>query len=63
MPNPPLTSLRKRLADIDRAVSHAPTTRQLSIAVHAILKLLDDMELSRIKDFTESIAEVSDAAE
>ena len=63
MPNPPLTSLRKRLADIDRSVSHAPTTRQLSIAVHAILKLLDDMELSRIKDFTESIAEVSDAAE
>ena len=63
MPNPPLTPLRKRLADIDRSVSHAPTTRQLSIAVHAILKLLDDMELSRIKDFTESIAEVSDAAE
>ena len=52
MPNQPLTSLRKRLADIDRSVSHAPTTRQLSIAVHAILKLLDDMELSRIKDFT-----------
>jgi hypothetical protein len=63
MPNPPLTSLRKRLADIDRSVSHAPTTRQLSIAVHAILKLLDDMELSRIKDFAESIAEVPDATE
>ena len=43
MPNPPLTPLRKRLADIDRAVSHAPTTRQLSIAVHAILKLLDQV--------------------
>ena len=63
MPNPPVTPLRKRLADIDRSVSHAPTTRQLSIAVHAILKLLDDMELSRIKDFTESIAEVPDATE
>ena len=63
MPNPHLTPLRKRLADIDRSVSHAPTTRQLSIAVHAILKLLDDMELSRIKDSTESIAEVPDATE
>jgi len=51
------------LADIDTKLSNAPTTRQLSIAVHAILKLLDDMELSRIKDFTESIAEVPDATE
>ena len=63
MPNPPVTPLRKRLEDIDRSVSHAPTTRQLSIAVHAIIKLLDDMELSRIQNFTDSIAEVPNATE
>jgi hypothetical protein len=42
---------------------NARTTRQLSIAVHAILKLLDDMELSRIQNFTDSIAEVPNATE
>ena len=57
----PMTALRIKLAAIDTALSHAPTTRQLSQAVHAILKLLDDMELSRIKNFRESIAEVTNA--
>ena len=63
MPNPPVTPLRKRLADIDRSVSHAPTTRQLSSADHPINKLLDEMELSRIKNFRDSITEVTNAPE
>lgn len=61
MANEPMTSLRQRLANIDTALSNAPTTRQLSVAVHAIIKLLDDMELSRIKNFRDSIAEVPSA--
>lgn len=63
MPNEPMTSLRTRLAEIDKGLSHAPTTRQLSVAVHALIKLLDDMELSRIKNFRDSIAEVPSATE
>ena len=59
----PMTPLRKQLAAIDTALSSAPTTRQLSVAVHALIKLMDTMELSRIKNFTESIAEVPDATE
>ncbi len=63
MPNEPMTSLRTRLAKIDKDLSSAPTTRQLSVAVHALIKLLDDMELSRIKNFRDSIAEVPNATE
>ncbi len=63
MPNEPMTSLRTRLAKIDKDLSSAPTTRQLSVALHAIIKLLDDMELSRIKNFRDSIAEVPNATE
>lgn len=63
MPNEPMTSLRTRLAKIDKDLSSAPTTRQLSVAVHALIKLLDDMELSRIQNFRDSIAEVSSATE
>ena len=59
----PMTPLRKQLAAIDTALSSAPTTRQLSQAVHDLIKLMDTMELSRIKNFRESIAEVSDATE
>ena len=58
MANEPMTPLRTRLAKIDKDLSSAPTTRQLSIALHAIIKMLDDMELSRIKNFRDSIAEV-----
>lgn len=61
MPTDPITPLRAQLAAIDTALSSAPTTRQLSIAVHAIIKLLDTMELSRIKNFRDSIAEVPNA--
>jgi len=57
----PMTPLRKQLAAIDTALSSAPTTRQLIQAVHALIKLLDDMELSRIKNFRDSIAEVTNA--
>ncbi len=63
MPNEPMTSLRTRLAKIDKDLSSAPTTRQLSVAVHALIKLLDDMELSRIQNFRDSIAEVPNATE
>lgn len=59
----PMTPLRMQLAAIDTALSNAPTTRQLSTAIHAILKLLDNMELSRIKNFRDSIAGVQDAPE
>lgn len=57
----PMTPLRKQLAAIDTAISSAPTTRQLSQAVHALIKLMDTMELSRIKNFRDSIAEVTNA--
>ena len=57
----PMTPLRKQLASIDTAIRSAPTTRQLSQAVHALIKLMDTMELSRIKNFRESIAEVTNA--
>ena len=63
MATEPITPLRKQLAAIDTALSSAPTTRQLSQAVHDLIKLMDTMELSRIKNFRESIAEVSDATE
>lgn len=59
----PMTPLRKQLAAIDTALSSAPTTRQLSVAVHALIKLMDTMELARIKDFRDSIAEVTNAPE
>ena len=39
----PMTPLRKQLAAIDTALSSAPTTRQLSVAVHALIKLMDTM--------------------
>ena len=57
----PMTPLRKQLAAIDTALSSAPTTRQLSQAVHDLIKLMDTMELSRIKNFRDSIAEVTNA--
>ena len=57
----PMTPLRKQLAAIDTALSSAPTTRQLSQAVHDLIKLMDTMELSRIKNFRDSIAGVQDA--
>ena len=57
----PMTPLRKQLAAIDKALSDAPTTRQLSQAVHALIKMLDNMELARIKNFRDSIAEVTNA--
>ena len=57
----PMTPLRKQLAAIDTALSSAPTTRQLSVAVHALIKLMDTMELARIKNFRDSIAEVTNA--
>ena len=57
----PMTPLRTKLAEIDKALSHAPTTRQISVAVHALIKLLDNMELARIKNFRDSIAGVQDA--
>ena len=57
----PITPLRKQLAAIDTALSSAPTTRQLSQAVHDLIKLMDTMELSRIKNFRDSIAEVTNA--
>lgn len=63
MANEPMTPLRTRLAKIDKDLSSAPTTRQLSLAMHAIIKMLDDMELSRIKNFRDSIAEVPSATE
>jgi len=56
-----MTPLRKQLAAIDTALSSAPTTRQLSQAVHDLIKLMDTMELSRIKNFRDSIAEVTNA--
>ena len=59
----PMTPLRMQLAAIDTALSSAPTTRQLSVAVHALIKLLDNMELARIKNFRDSIAGVQDAPE
>lgn len=59
----PMTPLRKQLAAIDTALSSAPTTRQLSVAVHALIKLMDTMELSRIKNFLDSITEVTNAPE
>lgn len=59
----PMTPLRKQLAAIDTALSSAPTTRQLSVAVHALIKLMDTMELSRIKNFRDSITEVTNATE
>ena len=59
----PITPLRAQLAAIDTALSSAPTTRQLSVAVHALIKLLDTMELSRIKNFRDSIAEVPNATQ
>jgi hypothetical protein len=61
MANEPITPMRARLAAIDTTLSHAPTTRQLSVAVHALIKMLDDMELQRIKDFRSSIMEVPSA--
>ena len=57
----PITPLRMQLAAIDTALSSAPTTRQLSQAVHDLIKLMDTMELSRIKNFRDSIAEVTNA--
>ena len=59
----PMTPLRKQLDAIDTALSSAPTTRQLSVAVHALIKLMDTMELSRIKNFRDSITEVTNATE
>lgn len=57
----PMTPLRKQLDAIDTALSSAPTTRQLSVAVHALIKLMDTMELARIKNFRDSITEVTNA--
>lgn len=57
----PMTPLRKRLAAIDANLNATPTSTSLSKAVHAMLKLLDDMEVARIKDFQASITEVVDA--
>lgn len=56
-----MTPLRTRLAEIDKNLTNTPTTRQLSVAVHALLKLIDDMELARIKYFQDSITGVPDA--
>ena len=53
-----MTPLRVQLAAIDKTLSSAPTTRQLSIAVHSLIKLIDTMELARIKNFRDSITEV-----
>ncbi len=56
-----MTPLRKRLAAIDAALTAAPTARQCSTAIHAILALIDEMEVKRIQDFRESITEVTNA--
>ncbi len=53
-----MTPLRRKLAAIDVALPAGPTARQCSTAIHAIIKLIDDMEVTRIKDFRDSIKEV-----